>query len=208
MSSTDFSFCAEVVDEVMEWIALRWTTSMIKRELRDWFPNLSGVACSFIISAAKKKIRVKYNVDPSEYKGRQIGFYEAVMRSRAKVRDKLSAAERIDKLLGLENVASENPQDIAEMIIKFKNEAKKTVGNSGDVRSENKGNGETNAEGRESADNKSLWSEKSKKEASEENTDEDVLDIDTIPKEVQDQIDNLRDDQKEGFRKKQNRKSI
>lgn len=135
----DYGDCEEIVDAVMDMIAKRWTKSMIKRELRDYFPGLSQGSAQWIITQAKRKICKIYNIDPQEYKGRQIAFYELILRGKDKTRDKLTAAERLDKLLGLEHISIEDPAEMAKKIVEFKRQAEKTVGGQGDGGSKDEG---------------------------------------------------------------------
>lgn len=128
----DYGDCEEIVDAVMDMIAKRWTKSMIKRELREWFPGLSASSAQWIITQAKRKICKIYNIDPKEYKGKQIAFYELILRGGDKTHDKLAAAERLDKLLGLEHITIEDPALMAAKIIEFKRQAEKTVGGQSD----------------------------------------------------------------------------
>lgn len=116
MADMDYSQCIEIVEAVMEWIALRWSKSQMKRELREWFPGLSGMTCDFIFSAAKKEIRRRYGINPDEYRGKAIAFYEYVIRGESKMRDKLTAAERLDKLYGLEQLQHEDANTTARKI--------------------------------------------------------------------------------------------
>lgn len=198
----DYSQCMEIVEEVMEWIALRWSNSQIKRELREWFPDITSVAASFLISAAKKEIRKRYNIQPQEYKGRQIAFYEWVIRSKNKTRDKLTAAERLDKLFGLENVDTEDAESTAHKIRKAINEINDEMfeGDIGDVTgNKSEGDGKTNAEGQDTSSEPASVdilrdgqqepsAQASSKPAEEANIDaEDIIEpatIDQIPQEV------------------------
>lgn len=135
----DYGDCLEIVEACMEWIARRWTKSMIKRQLREYFPGLSASSCQYVITRAKQEIYKRFGIDPKDYKGLQISFYEAVIRGDAKVRDKLTAAERLDKLFGLETLVSEDPGNIAAKIIEFKKEAANTVGGQDNGGSEDEG---------------------------------------------------------------------
>lgn len=142
----DFGDCMEIVEEAMEWIAKRWTFSMMKRELREWFPGLSDASCRWILTQAKREIIKRFNIDPKEYKGKQVAFYESIIRGKnEKTRDQLTAAERLDKLFGLESISTEDPALVAAKILEFKRQAEKTVGGQGDGGSKNEGSREVDA---------------------------------------------------------------
>jgi hypothetical protein len=185
MADSDYAQCMEIVEAVMEWIARRWTKSMIKAELRDWFPGMSSFACGFIISAARKEIRKRYNIDPAEYKGRQIEFYESIIRSKTKVRDKLSAAERIDKLLGLEHIVNDNPDAVAAKIRAAINEMDSSIGATNGKESQNEGDSKVNAKS-STESNEPLRSEEPAKEKEIINEEDIVfpIDISEIPKDA------------------------
>jgi len=105
-----------VIDAIVEWIALNWTKSQMKRELIKWFPEISPFTMEFLITKARKAIRKKYDIEPQEYKGKQISFYEWVIRTKSKMKDKLVAAERLDKICGLEFTPTDNPEILAGKI--------------------------------------------------------------------------------------------
>lgn len=139
---TEYSTSELLVDQVVEWIALKWTKAMMKDYLRKYVDvNLKNHTVVHLIKLANKQIRELYGIDPAEYKGRQIAFYEAVIRGRlpghktggvpSKVKDKLVAAERLDKLYGLEQISNIDPAQLAEQVIAFKRQAEQTVGNGG-----------------------------------------------------------------------------
>jgi hypothetical protein len=120
MSDNYLNQCDLIVDQVVEWIGLKWTKSMIKAELRDWFGDqLSSSLCSRIISHARWKIKELYKIDPAEFKGSSIEFYRSVIRNpKISVQFKLTAQERLDKLLGLENMSFDDPGLYAEKVAK------------------------------------------------------------------------------------------
>lgn len=122
-SSIDYSKWPLLVEACMEWIAMRWTKSMIRAELRDWFKeDINYKICQSIIRAAKDEIKRKYNIDASEYRGRQISFYELIIREKKyynehiKVESRIKAAERLDKLFNLEGIQAEDADAIAEKV--------------------------------------------------------------------------------------------
>lgn len=121
--SIDYSKWPLLVEACMEWIAQRWTKSMIRAELRDWFKDdINATVCQAIIKAAKDEIKRKYNIDASEYRGRQISFYELIIREKKyykefiKVQERIKAAERLDKLFNLEGIQAEDADAIAERV--------------------------------------------------------------------------------------------
>lgn len=148
MDYTELRDFDEVIDYVMECIGRKWTKSMIKFSLRDFFPGITTKTCVFIIYKAKKKIRELYNLDPSDYKGSQISFYESVIRGPSKIKDKLVAAERLDKLFGLEHAISVDVTTTAEKIQKALKDIDESVNGNGGIdgkRSEDAGDREVNA---------------------------------------------------------------
>lgn len=106
----------EVVDYIVELIGRKFTQSMIRRKLREFFPGIKIKICNYLHYKAKRKITELYGIDPQHYKGTQISFYEGVIRNPGKVKDKLVAAERLDKLFGLEHVSGVDPSSVAEKI--------------------------------------------------------------------------------------------
>lgn len=119
----DYSKWPLLVEACMEWIAMRWTKSMIKAELRDHFKNdINLVQVNAIIKAANAEIKRMYNIDASEYRGRQISFYELVIREEKylkeiiKLVDRIKCAERLDKLFGLEVIQPEDADAIAQRV--------------------------------------------------------------------------------------------
>jgi len=130
----------DVIDECMEWLGKKWTTAMIKMQLREAWPGIELRTIYAIIKRARKKICKLYNIDPNEYKGSQIAFYESVIRSKAKHRDKIRAAERLDALFGLEHLTAVDPADLATKIMQFRREMDNTIGRQGDGGSKDDGN--------------------------------------------------------------------
>ena len=124
----DLSNSDELIDAVMDMIARKWTKSMIKRELRDYFPNIIQSTVFYLIRAARKRIRERYNIDPEEFKGEQIESYKLIIRTKNKTADVLKALERLDKLAGCENLVTEDLQHRAQQILEFKRQAQATVG--------------------------------------------------------------------------------
>ena len=121
--SVNYSKWPLLVDACMEWIAMRWTKSMIKAELKDHFKNdIHWSQVEAIIKAAKTEIKRIYCIDASEYRGRQISFYELIIREKKyydeiiKLEARLKAAERLDKLFNLEGIQLEDVDAIAERV--------------------------------------------------------------------------------------------
>lgn len=105
---------------------------MIKAELREWFGDkLPSTLCERIISCARRKITSLYRVDPMEFKGSSIEFYQSVIRNpRISVQCKLTAQERLDKLLGLETMSIDNPAVYAAKVAAAMKAADGTVSGS------------------------------------------------------------------------------
>lgn len=141
----EYSYADELIDSVMDYIAQKWTPAMIRRQLREYFPDITLKTCNYLIHNAKRRIRERYGIDPEEYKGEQIAFYEYIMRKNYKIADKLKAAERLDKLFGLENVTNIDPAALVNKILEFKRQATNTIGGKDDGGSINVGQGEDDA---------------------------------------------------------------
>jgi hypothetical protein len=108
---------SEVIDLVVEWIGRKYTKGQIKAKLLRMHPHLTPRVMEPIITLARKKIRMLYNVDPVEFKGSSIEFYQSVIRSeKAELRHKILCQERLDKLLGLEHLAADDPEVYAERV--------------------------------------------------------------------------------------------
>ena len=125
-----------VVDQVAEYLAQKWTKSQIFNKLRKTFPDVKRRTVRALIRAAGKDIMARYGINPEEYKGAQIAFYEYVLRGtsfdnegcKSTVKERLVAAERLDKLFNLENIVNSDPAERAAQIIEFIKQAKQTVG--------------------------------------------------------------------------------
>ena len=112
-----------LIEACMDWIAQRWTKSMIRAELNENFgKDIDWRTCQSIIKAAKNEIKRKYNIEASEYRGHQISLYEFIIRERKyydefiKVADRIKCLERLDKLFNLEGIQIEDADAIAGRI--------------------------------------------------------------------------------------------
>jgi hypothetical protein len=191
MGNSHLIDCAEVIDQVMEWIGMKWKKSMIKAELRKWFPDLKGMTAEFIISAARKKIKVLYKIDATEYKGKQIEFYESIIRGKAKHRDKLTAAERLDKLLGLENISTDDPLITAQKIREALNKMDNTV-SSEENENEEDGGLQENKNNKNEGDSKTNADESSGESIKIVSDEDDIFKDEDLPEEVLEELKNLR----------------
>lgn len=209
----DYADSMELVETVMEWIGMRWTVSMIKRELRSYFGNdLSFQTCNYLIKSAKAEIRKRFNIDPQEYKGIQITFYESIIRrSKEKTINQLKAAERLDSLFGLEQVTGDDPEVQARKIreaLKEMDECFEDTENGDEQRSENDGEGENKTEDGDSKRNESgcndSGSQSSEKISGETSQPtEPVAESEVSVEEAVNEIDKLK---KEDFERFRNRK--
>lgn len=188
----------DLFEECAEWMGLKWTKSMIKRELRGFFPGITLRVMDYIMYRARKVIRSKYGINPQEYKGSQITFYEYVMRGKEKMHDKLTAAERLDKLFGLEHISDDNVDDIAAQIRDGITSMKASVPNPNEKGSdETKVNEskpeEDNSNGRE---RDSKLGQSSSDNSNESTNKEDFADIsdDNVPPELLEGIKFNKDD--------------
>ena len=112
-----------LIEACMDWIAQRWTKSMIRAELNENFgKDIDWRTCQSIIKAAKNEIKRKYNIEAGEYRGHQISLYEFIIRERKyydefiKVADRIKCLERLDKLFNLEGIQIEDADAIAGRI--------------------------------------------------------------------------------------------
>jgi hypothetical protein len=137
-----------LIDQVCDWIAQKWTTSMVAFQLREMLkdPELKSSTVKNLIKSARARIVERYHIPVEEYKGEQIAWYELVMRGYhksgefgngvpAKMCDRLRAAERLDALLNLENVTNDDPAEQAKKIHEFLRAAEATVGQETDKES-------------------------------------------------------------------------
>ncbi len=117
MYEKDFLCSEEIIDQVVEWLGRQWKPSMIKRSLREIDPKITLKICMRVIKLARQKIREIYHADPNEFKGQAIEFYASILRSGVSLRYKLTAQQRLDALLGLEHIQTEDPALYAAKIL-------------------------------------------------------------------------------------------
>ncbi len=149
-SDRDWIQCEELIDACMEWIGRHWTKSMIKRQIRLIADNkkLADGTCLSIINKAYAKIRKLYSINPEEFKGIQIEFYRAVIRRQGeKTKDQITAAERLDKLFGLETISGADPEELARKARDALIGMEASIGRPGDVEEQ-----EQESQGRDSND--------------------------------------------------------
>lgn len=118
MPDTDL-ICDLVVDAVVEWLGMKYRKSQIKAELAEINGGkpLNIWTFNAIVRAAKIKLRDIYHVDAVESKGSSIEFYSAIIRKpKIAIKYKLIAQQRLDTLLGLENLATDDPKIYAEKV--------------------------------------------------------------------------------------------
>lgn len=118
MPDTDL-ICDLVIDAVVEWLGLKYRKSQIKAELTEINGGkpLNPWAYNAIIKAATQKIRDIYHIDAVESKGSSIEFYSAIIRKpKIAIKYKLIAQQRLDALLGLEHLATDDPKIYAEKV--------------------------------------------------------------------------------------------
>lgn len=111
--------CDLVIDAVCEWLGLKYRKSQIKLELAQLNGGkpLDIWVFNKIVHAARTKIRNIYHIDAIEYKGSSIEFYELVIRDpEIAIKYKLVAQQRLDTLLGLEHLATDDPIIYAEKV--------------------------------------------------------------------------------------------
>lgn len=119
--------CSSIIDNIVEWIGLKHTKSQIKAKLREANKNIDIKTIEGLISLARKKIRQLYKIDPLEFKGSAIEFYCSVIRGEHDVRYKILCQERLDKLLGIDQIASEDPNTYADKVLQAMRQADGSV---------------------------------------------------------------------------------
>jgi len=111
--------CDLVIDAVVEWLGMKYRKSQIKAELAEINGGkpLNIWTFNAIVKAAKKKIRDIYHIDAVESKGSSIEFYSVIIRNpKMPIKYKLIAQQRLDALLGLEHLATDDPKVYAEKV--------------------------------------------------------------------------------------------
>lgn len=203
----DYADSMELVEAVMEWLGMRWTESMIKRQLRDYFgEHLSFQTCKYLIKAAKAEIRKRFNIDPQEYKGLQITFYESVIRRKEeKTKNQLTAAERLDKLFGLEQITFDDPEIMARKIREGIASMKESVsgendGGNEEVIKENGGEGKNDAENKQEVI-QSAGDGSSGNERNETNKEEPIIEDSSISSKIPEELKNIKPENMDRFRK-------
>lgn len=139
----------DIIDKAVEWFGMKWHKGMMKTQLRAYFPGISLKTMNHVISAAKHKICKLYGIDPLEYKGSQISFYESIIRGKkAKIEAKIKAAERLDKLFNLEQVSGIDPEITARKIREALAAMRETVPSKPKEEAEENNNGKCINEGK------------------------------------------------------------
>jgi len=106
------SKCEELIDFTAELLGQRFRRCQIREELRKINPEISNRIITLLIAAARRKLIATYNVNPEQYKGEAIEFYSYVIRNSSfPIKFRIQAQERLDKLLGLEALKVENPEE-------------------------------------------------------------------------------------------------
>jgi hypothetical protein len=128
MPDSDY-VCEEIIDHVVDLLGRRFRKSQIKAALAEinGGERLKGWVSEKIINLARKKIRETYNTDPVEFKGAAIEFYESILRGRYSLRYKLQARQQLDKLLGLENISTDDPSIYTEKVVEALQEMDESV---------------------------------------------------------------------------------
>jgi hypothetical protein len=118
----------ELIDTVMEYIGKQMRKSHIKLKLREDFPDLKIHVIERLIKLAKQRIIEVYKVNPEHFKGCSIEFYASVLRDPDEgTKYKLIAQQRLDAMLGLENITSEDPTEFAQKVQDAMREMDETV---------------------------------------------------------------------------------
>jgi len=219
----DYAECTELVEAVMEWIGMRWTVSMIKRQLREYFgKDLSFMTCNYLIKAANREIRRRFNIDPQHYKGIQIEFYESIIRNQyEKTKNKLTAAERLDKLFGLEQIIGDDFEVQARKIREALNEMDESVrgqNNGGEQKSVDEGEGNNDTRSSTESNDRGTTNGADNEEQAGRNVEssedtivkgnktdeaeESVIENNNLPQDIMEEINSLKDEDFDKFRKK------
>lgn len=118
MSDGDY-ICDLIIDHVVELLGRRYRKSEIKMELAkiNGGNPLNFRIVNTIISKAKAKIRTMYGIDPVEFKGLSVEFYQSIIRNeKSALRSKIRCCENLDRLLGLEHLTADDPTALASKI--------------------------------------------------------------------------------------------
>lgn len=118
---------SDIIDMIVEWIGRKKTKSQIKQEIKKLCPGLTPRNIEPLITLARRKIAQLYNIDPLEYRGSSISFYESVIRSDASLRYKILCQQRLDALFGLEHISTDSPAGYAEKVLAAMKEADGSV---------------------------------------------------------------------------------
>lgn len=109
----------EIVDFVMELLGRRYKKGEIKNKIREKIaPDISVPALEALITAAKKRIRENYRIDPMEYKGYLIEELERFLRNdKTSIKLRLKTIHELAELLGLRAIAeTETPLEYAKKV--------------------------------------------------------------------------------------------
>ena len=107
----------ELIDQVAEWLGMKLRKSHIKVKLREVYPEIKICVIERLITLAKKRIIEIFHIDPQEFKGSSVEFYSSVIRdTEVPVKFRLVAQQRLDILLGLEHISSDDPNEYASKV--------------------------------------------------------------------------------------------
>lgn len=128
MPDSDY-VCDEIVDYVVDLIGRRFRKSQIKSCLAkiNGGKRVKSWVAEKIIGLARQRIREIYKTDPVEFKGAAIEFYESILRGKYSLKYKLQARLQLDKLLGLENISTDDPNIYAEKVAEALQEMDETI---------------------------------------------------------------------------------
>jgi len=130
MTTATLELPEEVVDDVMEYLGMKMRKSHIKQKLREVHPEISTTTIELLITAAKKKIVEVFKCDPQEFKGSAIEFYSSIIRNpKNPLKYRIICQQRLDCLLNLENIETDDPQEFADKIRSALGDIDETVTN-------------------------------------------------------------------------------
>jgi len=117
MSAEPIEATDELIDQVVEWLGMKCRKSHIKAKLREIYPEVNLPTIEKLITLAKKRIIEIFHCDPQEFKGSAVEFYSSIIRDvEVPIKFRIVAQTRLDSLLGLEQVTSDDPQEYASKV--------------------------------------------------------------------------------------------
>jgi len=108
----------DIVNFVCDMLAQRFHKGQIKKAIREELAaDISLPALECLITTAKKRIRDRYKIDATEYKGYLVAELERLLRAKTPTKYRLKIIHELADLLGLRAIADqETPQEYAKKV--------------------------------------------------------------------------------------------